>query len=550
VPPMTSPMMSPVTWLAETAMLASGWRRFLLLVVAGAIGGLSVPPFYGLPALFLTLPIWVWALDGAERLPGWRKVLGPAFAIGFAYGLGYFTVAFHWLGAAFLVEGGGMVYLMPIAILALAALIALFWGLASALAHLFWSHGAWRIVTLATFLTMAEWARGHFFSGFPFDLVGYAFAANDDMAQLASVVGVYGLTAIGCLIAMTPALIWPADRRPLTRRLVPFFLSLVVIAGQIGFGHYRLQTTPVGMRTDVHLRLVQPMVLEHADWTAADPAGIITRLIDLSRGKTGPDDPGLTPRTQLIWPESSLPFFLSDYPDALARIGRMLPDGAILLTGAPREQFDPPTTAGTADTADRPAYNSLIAVDHRGEIIDSYDKSHLVPFGEYLPFPDLFGALGLKQFVPGAVGWQAGDGHRLMSLPNAPPFLALICYEAIFSGDLGPETGKAQYILNITNDAWFDGSIGLAQHADHARLRAVEEGLPLVRVANSGLTEVIDPLGRVTASLPPEAIGVLNVSVPDRLAGTIFSRFGYWPLGAAMVLGLAIAVASSRRRRA
>jgi apolipoprotein N-acyltransferase len=543
-------MMSPVTWLAETAMLASGWRRFLLLVVAGAIGGLSVPPFYGLPALFLTLPIWVWALDGAERLPGWRKVLGPAFAIGFAYGLGYFTVAFHWLGAAFFVEGGGMVYLMPFAILALAGLIALFWGLASALAHLFWSHGAWRIVTLATFLTMAEWARGHFFSGFPFDLVGYAFAANDDMAQLASVVGVYGLTAIGCLIAMTPALIWPADRRPLTRRLVPFFLSLVVIAGQIGFGHYRLQTTPVGMRTDVHLRLVQPMVLEHADWTAADPAGIITRLIDLSRGKTGPGDPGLTPRTQLIWPESSLPFFLSDYPDALARIGRMLPDGAILLTGAPREQFDPATAPGAADAADRPAYNSLIAVDHRGEIVDSYDKSHLVPFGEYLPFPDLFGALGLKQFVPGAVGWQAGDGHRLMSLPNAPPFLALICYEAIFSGDLGPETGKAQYILNITNDAWFDGSIGLAQHADHARLRAVEEGLPLVRVANSGLTEVIDPLGRVTASLPPEAIGVLNVSVPDRLAGTIFSRFGYWPLGAAMVLGLAIAVASSRRRRA
>ena len=230
-----------MTPLAETAMLAQGWRRFLMVLVAGAIGGLSVPPFYILPALFVTLPLWVWALDGAERLGGWRRLFGPAFTIGFAYGLGYFLVAFHWLGAAFLVAGGPvMLALMPLAILALAALIALFWGIGSALAHLLWSDGPWRIVTLATFLTLAEWARGHFFSGFPFDLLGYAFAANDEMAQLASVIGVYGLTALAALLSMTPALIWPADQRSMTRRLIPLFLSLVVIAGQLAYGHYRL----------------------------------------------------------------------------------------------------------------------------------------------------------------------------------------------------------------------------------------------------------------------------------------------------------------------
>lgn len=538
-----------MTWLAETAMLAHGWRRFLLLLLAGAIGGLGVPPFYILPALFIALPVLVWALDGAERLPGWRRLFGPAFGIGFAWGLGYFVVAFHWLGAAFLVEGGIMVYLMPFAILALAALIALFWGLASALAHLLWSGGAWRIITLATFLTLAEWARGHFFSGFPFDLVGYAFAANDDMAQLASVIGVYGLTALGLLLALSPALIWPADRRPLARRLVPLFLSLAAIAAQVGFGHYRLATTPVTPRTDMRMRVVQPMVLEHADWTAADPAGIITRLIDLSQSRTGPDDPGLSGVTELVWPESALPFFLSDYPEALARIGRMLPPGGVLLTGAPREQFDPETTAGATSAPERPAYNALIAVNRQGEIVDSYDKSHLVPFGEYLPFPEFFGALGLRQFVPGSEGWQAGDGHRLMQLPDAPPFLALICYEAIFSGDLGPDTGRAEYILNITNDAWFDGSVGLAQHADHARLRAVEEGLPMIRVANSGLTEVIDPLGRVTRSLPAGEIGLLDVVPAHRLAGTVFSRFGYWPLGIALLAGLAVALLSARAAR-
>ena len=537
-----------MTWLAETMMLSQRWRRFLLLVVAGAIGAVSVPPFHILPALFVTLPLWVWALDGAERLSGIRRIFGPAFGIGFAYGLGYFVVAFHWLGAAFFVEGGGMLFVMPFAILALAALIALFWGLGSALAHLFWSNGPWRIVTLATFLTLAEWARGHFFSGFPFDLIGYAFAANDEMSQLASIVGIYGLTALGLLLAMTPALIWPADQRSLGRRLVPFFLAVVVIAAQVGWGHYRLAATPVSNRTDMKLRLVQPMVLEHSDWSTADPANIITRLIDLSRSKTGPDDPGLAGVTQVIWPESSLPFFLSDYPDALSRIGKMLPEHTLLLTGAPREQLDPSLTAGATDAEDRPAYNSLIAVNHLGEIVSSYDKSHLVPFGEYLPFPELFGLLGLKQFVPGAEGWQAGDGRRLMTLPGTPPLLALICYEAIFSGDLGPDTGKAQLILNITNDAWFDGSIGLAQHAEHARLRAVEEGLPMVRVANSGLTELIDPLGRVTASLPPEQVGLLDVVPANRLEGTIFTRLGYWPLGVALLIGLGIAWASSRRR--
>jgi len=529
-------------------MLAQGWRRYLLLVVAGAIGGLSVPPFYILPTLFLTMPLWVWSLDGAERLPGWRRLFGPAFRIGFAYGLGYFVVAFHWLGAAFFVDGSVvMLVVMPFAILALAALIALFWGLASALAHLLWSPGPWRIVTLATFLTLAEWARGHFFSGFPFDLLGYALAANDEMRQLASVIGVYGLTALAALLGLTPALIWPADRRPLTRRLAPFFVSLLVIVAQLGYGHYRLGAAAIAPRTDMRMRLVQPMVLEHADWSQAKPADVITKLIDLSTSKLTPDDPGISTVTQLVWPESSLPFFLSDYPDALARVGQMLPPNGILLTGAPREQYDPTQT--NVDPDDRPAFNALIAVDKRGEIVASYDKSHLVPFGEYLPFPELFALVGLKQFVPGALGWQAGDGHRLMTPPNTPPFLALICYEAIFSGDLGPDIAKAQFILNITNDAWFDGSVGLAQHADHARLRAVEEGLPMIRVANSGLTEVIDPLGRITQSLPEQQIGVLDVVPAQRLPATVFTRLGYWPLLVVLLAGLGIAFWSARRGR-
>lgn len=533
-----------MTWLAETVMLSHGWRRFLILLVAGAVAALSVPPLFVLPALFVAMPIWVWALDGAERLGGIRRFFGPAFTIGFAFGLGYFIVAFHWLGFAFLQEGGLYLVLMPIAVVALAALIALFWGLASAFAHLFWSAGALRIVVLATFLSLFEWLRGTQLSGFPFDLLGYALTANDEMAQLASVIGVYGLTFVAALISPTAALIWPADQRSLTRRLVPFFAAIIVIAAQVVYGNIRLSSTTLVERNDMRMRLVQPAILEHVDWTKADPATIMETLIGLSETRSSPDDPGLVNMTHLVWPESVFPFFFPDYPPALAQIGRMLPDDVTLLTGAPLQNW---SDEDTPQTSDQPAYNALAAIDTEGEIVTSYYKSHLVPFGEYLPFQSFWRMLGINQFVPGTNGWAAGDGKRLMTPPGSPAFIALICYEAIFSGDLGADPADAGFILNITNDAWFDGSIGPAQHAYHARLRAVETGLPLVRVGNTGITMLTDPLGRITEQLAPQGRGVLDV-VPDlKLSDTIFNRIGMWPFWIAILFGLAIAFVSRQR---
>src|SRR5690606_14689511 len=186
-------------------------------------------------------------------------------------------------------------------------------------------------------------------------------------------------------------------------------------------------------------------------------------------------------------------------------------------------------------------------IDTKGEVIASYDKAHLVPFGEFLPFGELFARLGLKQFVPGAEGWGHGDARRrLMSLPATPTFLALICYEILFSGDLG-DTAGAQFLFNITNDAWFDGSIGPAQHAHHARIRAVEEGMSLIRAANSGLTFATDPLGRITASLPPRQMAALDVRPHQRLAATLFSQLRYWPLLIALLAGVMISLVVSRR---
>ena len=524
-----------MTWLAETAMLSHGWRRFALLLLAGAVAGLSVPPLFVVPALFVSFPLWVWCLDGAGRQRSWRRVLGPAFTIGFAFGWGYFIVAFHWLGAAFLLEGGWFLALMPPAILALAALIALFWGLASAMAYLCWSHGAWRLVTLAAWLGLAEYARGTLFSGFPFDLLGYALTGTPEMLQLASLVGVYGLTLLAALLAMTPALIWPADGRALVVRLVPFFLAVAALAGQLGYGNWRLGATPVTPRPDFAVRLVQPLITEHANWAAANPPEIVSRLLEVTGDPAG--------RDLIVWPESVFPFFLSTYPEALARIARFLPDGTTLLTGAPREP-----EILSADPSENPGYNSVLAIDTNGEIVASYDKAHLVPFGEYLPFAGFWRLFGITQFVPGTNGWAPGDGRRLVAPPGLPPFIALICYEAIFSGDLGADPAAAQFILNISNDEWFDGSIGPAQHAHHALLRAVESGLPLLRATNSGVTFAADPLGRVTAKLAPGAPGALDVTLAEPLAPTLFDRLGNIPFLVLVALGLVAGLLTRTRK--
>ena len=524
-------------------MLSHGWRRFLLVVLAGAVSALSVPPLFILPALFIGLPVLVWCLDGAERLPGIRRLLGPAFVIGFGFGLGYFIVALHWLGAAFIQQGGIFLLLMVPGVVGLAALLALFWGLGTALAHLLWSDGWLRLVTLATFLAAAEWLRGHVLSGFPFDLVGYALTANDEMMQLASITGIYGLTVIALLIAATPALIWPADGRGLIARLAPFFLAMGVLAMQIGYGSWRLATTEVTDRPDMRVRLVQPLILEHAGWAVAEPAAILDRLISLSETRLTPDDRGLADITHGVWPESVFPFFLTNYPDALARIARMLPPETTLITGAPREPLGP----DGLPIPDNPGYNSILTINTDGEIVASYDKSHLVPFGEYLPLAGFWQLFGIRQFVPGTNGWAPGDGRRLQAPAGMPPFLALVCYEAVFPGDIGDVSG-AEFVLNVTNDAWFDGSIGPAQHAHHARLRSVETGLPLLRASNSGTTIVTDPLGRITARLAEEEMALVDVVPANRLAAdTFYTRFGDLPFAGALLIGLLLSVFARRR---
>lgn len=535
-----------MTALAEFAMLAHGWRRLLLLAVAGAVAGLSAPPLFFLIALFFGMPVLVWALDGAERRRTVRGVLfGPAFRIGVAFGFGYFATTLHWVGAAFFVDGGWLLVLMPFAVAGLALLLALFWGLGTAFAHFFWSAGAGRIFALAVGLTLAELARGYLFTGFPFNLLGYALTANEQMMQAASLVGVYGLGFVAILVSATPALVWPAAERSIIARILPLFIAFGLIALQLGWGNYRLAETPTEPFDDINLRIVQPVISQDIKWQTFAREETITRLLDLSTMRAGPQDEGLDDVTHLIWPEAAIPFFLSEEPQYLAQIARALPDDIWLLTGAPREPYG---TNGQIVPGAKP-FNSILAFNGAGEVVTSYDKTHLVPFGEYLPFGDTLRQLGINQFVTGSEGWAAGTERRLIELPGSPAIMPLICYEIVFPGALGEAVAEAGFILVVTNDAWFDGSIGPAQHFHHARVRAVEEGISMVRAANSGISAIVDPLGRIDAMMAEGMVGAIK-GVPDQpLGGTVYAQYRHWPLVGMLVLGAVAALPGWVRRR-
>jgi apolipoprotein N-acyltransferase len=266
---------------------------------------------------------------------------------------------------------------------------------------------------------------------------------------------------------------------------------------------------------------------------------VMERYIDLSDRSTNPDVKGMQDVTHLIWPESAFPFFLAHEPGALAQIAKLLSDKAVLITGGVRADEPPPSGPVTR------AYNSIYVVGHDGTILSIYDKVHLVPFGEYLPLQPLLERFGLMQLTEVPGGFLAGDRRRILSVPGAPSVLPLICYEIIFPHAVVPGPERPHWLVNVTNDAWFGDSPGPHQHLQQARVQAIAEGLPLVRAANTGVSAVVDPLGRVTKSLALGTAGVLDAQLPERSPQTFYARTGDTPLGLVLAASLIIVI---RRR--
>ena len=521
-------------------ILSWGWKRAAIALVAGALSSLAMAPFNAWPVLFLTFPVMVWLIDGAGAGRG-RGVPAAAMA-GWWFGFGYFVPGLYWLGYAFLVDAQTFAWLMPFAVLGLPAYLALFTAAGFALARLIWTRDASRVIALAASLTLSEWLRGHVLTGFPWNAFGYALTEPLALAQTASLIGLWGLTFLSVAIFASPAVLIDGTsrgRRPWIAPLVA--LVLLVVMGI--FGGVRLALRPTTNVAKVKLRIMQPNLQQDVRFNYAAKAEVMQKYLTLSDRASGPQSTGVRDASILIWPESAFPFFLTREADAMAQIAELLPKGTVLITGSVRAPDVPPGTRITR------AYNSIYVIDHDGSVLSAYDKLHLVPFGEYLPFQDWMEKLGFVQLTKVQGGFIAGTRRRTMEIPNAPRALPLICYEAVFPGDVASRDDRPGWIVNLTNDGWFGISTGPYQHLQQARLRAIEEGLPLVRAANTGISAVVDPLGRIVARLGLGVEGVLDSSLPSAIAPTIYSRSGDIPVAIMIAASLIFVVRRRGKKR-
>jgi apolipoprotein N-acyltransferase len=522
--------------IASRIIVLWGWRRLALAFLAGAASALAMPPFDVFPILFVTFPVFVWLLDGTVGRSRTRNC-GAAAAIGWCFGFGYFLAGLWWIGSAFLVEAAVFGWMLPLAVLVLPAGLALFTAAAAFVARLIWSAGPQRIFAFALAIALSELARGHVLSGFPWNAYGYALTITPLTMQSAALFGIEGLTAIAAFVFASPAAL-SGGGSVLARRAVPG-LAVAVLAGLVGYGAIRLAGAETAMVADLNLRIVQPSIPQAEKWLPENRNRIFADYLTLSDTAASPEAMGVASADILIWPESALPFVFDMEPNALPAIAALLPRGTTLLTGMERVERNP------ADPNAYRIYNSLMIIDDNGEIVDIYDKTWLLPFGEFLPFQSFLESFGLRQLTRKVGGFTAGSGPRTMTVAGAPPFSPLVCYEVIFPGAFVVGDERPGWILNVTNDAWFGDSPGPWQHLRQARLRAVEEGLPLVRAANTGISAVVDPYGRIVKRLGLGVRGVIDFGLPQALKPTPFSRFGTWILVA--LLGVFTIAAISRR---
>ncbi len=528
--------------IIPSIILSWGWKRALVGLAAGALSNLAMAPFNAWPVLFLTLPVAVWLIDGAGA--GRARGLPAAALAGFWFGFGYFVPGLYWIGNAFLVDASTFAWLMPFALLGLPAYLALFTAFGFALARLVWTKDGSRVAALAASITIAEWLRGHVLTGFPWNAFGYALTEPLALAQTASLIGIWGLTFLAVAIFASPVVLFDDTAHRRTRWAIPVAALALLLAMGV-FGAVRISLHPTRMVAHVKLRIMQPNLQQDEKFNYSAKAAVMQKYLALSDRASGPNSTGVRDATILIWPESAFPFFLTREPDAMAQIADLLSKGkgTVLITGSVRAPDLPPGTRITR------AYNSIYVIDHDGSVLSIYDKLHLVPFGEYLPFQDWMERLGIEQLTKVQGGFIPGTVRHTLPIPNAPRALPLICYEAIFPSAVATRDDRAGWMVNLTNDGWFGISTGPHQHLQQARLRAIEQGLPLVRAANTGISAVIDPVGRVVARLGLGLEGVLDSSLPAPIAPTIYTRVGDIPAAIFVTLALLFVIHRRLARR-
>ncbi|WP_417476609.1 apolipoprotein N-acyltransferase [Maricaulis sp.] len=507
---------------------ASGWRLALILLTGGALSALAMAPVFAWPILIPTLAVLLWTVDGARRRP---KPLRAAFVRGFLFGFGYFLAGMFWLAYAFINRGPEYIPLIPIAVPALAALLAAFWGGAMAAYALLAQRSEWRVLVFAVCIAVFEWLRGHMFGGLPWNLPAYAWPAGGAISQTASWFGVYGLTLLTILTLVSPAVaVGPVFN---LKRTMPAMGGIAILLIMFTFGALRLQQPDPGLEPGVRFRIVQSALTQREKWSEDGALLARDRYLALTAS------PGLEEVTHVLWPEGALPIYMLEDGATLSLIGEIFADDQVLMAGISRR---------VVGQEDETYFNSLAVLRyHSGtpRIVGLYDKVLLAPFGESIPFSGLLSAIGFADFA--RLQYTPGAGPFVMDLPGAPPVMPLICYEGIFPGFVRAGAPRPAWLFNLSNDAWFGETSGPRQHVNQARYRSIETGLPMIRSASRGVSGVIDAFGRMPVAIPPGSDGVQDVDLPRPVAAPLYAFWGDWPFW--IISGFVIAGIILQRRK-
>jgi apolipoprotein N-acyltransferase len=504
-----------------------------LAFAAGALAAIAFPPFGVWPGVFG----FGLLLRQLDKTPG-RRLLGAAFRTGWAAGLTYFLISTWWVGEAFLVDFAAHGWQAPFAVMFLAGGLALIWGAAAVVYRLLAPAHVGRVLVFAAVFALFEWLRGHMLTGFPWNLPGEVWRAGSAPSQGAALLGAYGMSVLTLAIGAAPGVWRKGGGKAQTVTLAAAGLALALLWGG---GELRLALGAPAPAHALRLRVVQPDIGQAEKWTPEALRSIIERYAALTAQPAG------KPADVVLWPEGAIPDVVEDFlaPDTWSRalITQSLAPGQTLLFGASR--------MGGPPAAPR-YYNSFLAVRRVGDDLRPlgyYDKHHLVPFGEYMPFDRLAAAVGFKALVHIGDGFTPGPASVAMSVPGLAPLQPLICYESLFPSSFARTGARPLWIANVSNDAWFGETSGPWQHLNLASYRAIEEGVPVVRATPTGVSAVIDAYGRTKVRLGLGQVGVIDADLPPALSPTPFSRWRDTPFWLFCVGGVTIGAVDKIRRK-
>ncbi|WP_339634474.1 apolipoprotein N-acyltransferase [uncultured Sneathiella sp.] len=490
------------SWISALSFL----KKSLLAFVLGLAVAAALPPLHLIFLLPVSFTGLLWILSSVST----RK---QAFFVGWWFAWGQFIAGLYWIGVAFTIDAETHALLLPLPILVLPAFLAILSGGSTLATHLTRARSLARIFVFSGSWLLFEYIRGVLFTGFPWNLIGYSWSAFPPVLQSTAYFGIYGLTLFTVFLASLPALFGETET-PNRTAGISLITCVGVLLAIYGAGAVRLHTSSVTYFADAPIRLVQPNIRQIDKWKPDLLLDHLRKIVALSVIEEGEK-----PR-YLIWPETAVPYYLTTAPALQKELARIVPSSGAIITGAPRR--DPESSR---------YWNSLQVLGERGDILDIYDKQHLVPYGEYMPFRSVMVATGLTDVIPALdrmsdFATPDKSARKVVSVPGLPPARVMICYEIAFPWEVAPKTAFS-WIINITNDGWFGNTSGPYQHFAITRTRAVEQGVPVVRAANTGISAIIDPYGRVEQQLALNKAGIIDGELPLPIAArTVYSRYG------------------------